>query len=108
MAAALLGAASLGPGVAGAAGPALTSGVRIDQLQPASPESAFFRSEGPHNPAAEGVEFAAAVTLDYGKDVLRDNLFDANGTHTTTPLVAQALLARVAGSISPLHWLAFD
>ncbi len=108
MAAGLLGAASLGPGAAGAAGPAINSGVRIDQLQPASPESAFFRSEGPHNPAAEGVEFAAAVTLDYGKDVLRDNLFDVNGTHTSTPLVASALLARVAGSVSPLHWLAFD
>ncbi len=110
MAAGLLGAAWLCPGVAGAtaAGPAVNSGVRIDQLQPASPESAFFRAEGPHNPTAEGVELAAGVTLEYGKGVLKDTLFDANGTRTTTPLVAQALLARVAGSISPLHWLAFD
>jgi hypothetical protein len=85
------------------------SGVRIDQLQPASPESVFFRTEGPHNPAAEGVEFAAGLTFEYGKGLLHEVLVDAAGNRSTvaTP-VDNALLARVSGSITPLHWLAFD
>ena len=38
----------------------------------ASPESAFFRAEGPHAPFAEGVEFAAGVTFEYGRGLLRE------------------------------------
>ncbi len=99
----------LGPGMAAADTPPTLSGVRIDQLQPASPESVFFRTEGPHNPAAEGVEFAAGVTFEYGKGLLHEVLFFKDGNQTTvaTP-VDNALLARVSASITPLHWLAFD
>jgi hypothetical protein len=100
------GVAVLGGGTT--AGAQTLSGVRIDQLQPASPESIFFRAEGPHNPAAEGVEFAVGATFELGTGLLRDNLFLKNGSQTTTTLVDDALLARISGSISPLHWLAFD
>jgi hypothetical protein len=106
-AAGVFGAASLALAPAQADTP-LNSGIRIDQLQPASPESAFFRSEGPHNPAAEGVEFAAGLTLEYGKGVLKDQVFNADGTHSTNNLVEHVVLGRVAGSVTPLHWLAFD
>jgi hypothetical protein len=85
------------------------SGVRIDQLQPASPESVFFRTEGPHNPLAEGVEWAAGLTLEYGKGLLHEVVIDAAGNRSTAAtLVDNALLGRVSGSITPLHWLAFD
>ena len=100
----------LGGGATAAADPtsSLRNGLSIDQLQPASPESAFFRAEGPHNPHAEGVEFAVGVNFEYGKGLLRDNLFSKDGSHTTTTLVDNAFLARIAGSITPLHWLSFD
>ncbi len=104
---ALLGALTLGSGAVRAAGEAF-SGVRIDQLQPASPESPFFRAEGPHNPVVEGVEFAAGLTFEYGNGLLKENIFDVDGSHSTTTLVNNALLGRLGGSISPLHWLAFD
>ena len=79
MAGALLGAAMLGPRMAAADTPLSLNGVRIDQLQPASPESVFFRTEGPHNPAAEGVEFAAGVTFEYGHNLLQEVLVDTSG-----------------------------
>lgn len=104
---ALLGAVALGSSIATAGGEAL-SGVRIDQLQPASPESPFFRAEGPHNPAAEGVEFAAGLTFEYGKGVLKENVYDVDGSHSTTTLVSSAVLGRLGASITPIHWLAFD
>ncbi|MFT3764914.1 MAG: hypothetical protein QM820_05260 [Minicystis sp.] len=99
----------LGTGVSAAAPPALNEGVRIDQLQPASPESAFFRAEGPHDPAAEGVEFAAGATFEYAKGLLKEVGVDkAGGRQTIAKLVDHAILARVSGSITPVHWLSFD
>lgn len=87
----------------------LNEGVRIDQLQLASPESAFFRAEGPHTPFTEGVEFAAGASFEYGKGVLKQIGVDqAGGRKTLATLVDHAILARVAGSITPLHWLSFD
>ncbi|HVY46296.1 MAG TPA: thrombospondin type 3 repeat-containing protein [Minicystis sp.] len=84
-------------------------GVRIDQLQPASPESAFFRSEGPHTPRETGVEFAVRVTADEGTDELREVNVDTSGArHTLATLVSNALLTRVAASISPVHWLSLE
>jgi hypothetical protein len=101
--------AALGPSVAAAAGPALNEGVRIDQLQPASPESTFFRAEGPHIPFAEGVEFAAGATFEYGRGVLREVGVDqAGGKQTVATLIDNAVLARIAASITPIHWLSFD
>jgi hypothetical protein len=115
MAAAWLGAALFGSRAALAANPppgppaADVQGVRVDQLQPASPESTFFRAEGPHNPAAEGVEFAAGVTFEYGNGVLREVDVDTTGGKTlSSTVVSNLLLARVSASITPLHWLAFD
>ncbi len=82
---------------------------RIDQLQPASPESPFFRAEGPHVPAAEGVEFAAGVTFEYGKGLLKEVGVDkAGNAHTLATLVDNAVLARVSASITPIHWLMLD
>jgi hypothetical protein len=107
-AAAALGAILLGPR-AEAAGPVLTDGVRIDQLQPASPESLFFRAEGPHKPFSGGVEFAAGATVEYGKGLLKETRVYVDGSKETGPVLVQhAVLARVAGSITPLHWLSFD
>lgn len=99
----------LDAGVAGAA-PINLDGVRIDQLQPASPESAFVRAEGPHAPFGEGVEFAVGATFEYAKGVLREVGVDsAGGTHDIGgAVVDHALLARISGSITPLHWLSFD
>jgi hypothetical protein len=109
MVAALLGAVALGPRTA-AADPPTLNGVRIDQLQLASPESVFFRTEGPHNPMAEGVEFAAGLTFEYGHGLLHEVVVDTSGKPTAggATLVDNALLARVSGSITPLHWLSFD
>jgi len=109
MTTALVGAAALGPRVVAAAPPALNEGVRIDQLQPASPESTFVRAEGPHIPFAEGVEFAVGATFEYGKGVLREVGVDqAGGKQTVATLIDHAILARLAGSITPVHWLSFD
>ena len=69
----------------------------------------FFRAEGPHTPAAEGVEFAAGVTFEYAKGALKQVGVDrAGGRQTLATLVDHAILARVAGSITPIHWLSFD
>lgn len=102
-------AALLGSRAASADSQDLTRGVRIDQLQFASPESAFFRAEGPHRPFAEGVEFAAGASFEYGKGVLKQVGVDKlGGRRTVATLIEHAVLARVAGSITPLHWLSFD
>lgn len=84
-------------------------GIRIDQLQPASPESMFFRAEGPHAPFTEGVEFAAGATFEYGKGLLRQIGVDKNGgEQVLAKLIEHAVIARISGSITPLHWLSFD
>lgn len=92
-----------------AAVPPIEEGVRIDQLQPASPESAFVRAEGPHNPLNEGVEFAVGASFEYGKGVLKQVGVDTEGgRQTVSDIVGHAILARVGASITPLHWLSFD
>lgn len=102
-------AALLGSRAASADSLDLTRGVRIDQLQLASPESAFFRAEGPHRPFAEGVEFAAGASFEYGKGVLKQVGVDKlGGRRVVATLIEHAVLARVAGSITPVHWLSFD
>jgi len=105
--AAQLAALVLAPALASAE--PLGTGIRIDQMQPASPESPFFRAEGPGAPFREGVRFAAGLTFEYGKGVLRAVGVDEQGGKTDlATLVDHALLARVSASISPLHWLSFD
>jgi hypothetical protein len=84
-------------------------GVRIDQMQPANPQSPFFYAEGPHKPFAEGVEFAAGLTLEYGRMVLKEVGYDEKGNRKLlATLVEDALLARLSGSITPVHWVSFD
>ena len=78
-------------------------------MQAASPESSFVRAEGPHAPFTEGVEFAVGASLDFSHGVLREVGVDTSGKkRTLSTLVDNALLARVSGSITPLHWLSFD
>jgi hypothetical protein len=109
----LAGVASLGAAVAlaGIARAELPrSGVRLDPVQPAAPESAFFRAEGPHERRPDGeVELAFGVGLEYAKDPLRSVAVDATGgERVLTSLVDHALFARFGASISPIQWLAFD
>lgn len=87
----------------------LEEGVRIDQLQPASPESPFLRAMGPHEKGANTIEFAFGASFDYGMGVLRAISVDKAGNETVeaTP-VAQALIAHVGGSITPLPRLTID
>jgi hypothetical protein len=107
LAAATLGATLFGRRVEAA--PTLTDGARMDVLQPASPESVFFRAEGPHKPFSGGVEFAAGATFEYGKGLVKETRVFVDGSkQTVANLVEHAVLARVGGSITPLHWLSFD
>ncbi len=97
------GAIGLGSGIAAA------DGVRIDQLQPASPQSPFVRAEGPHEPLAESVEYAASLGLEYSHSLLRAVGYDnAGGKQPLTTLVDNAVLARIGGSITPISWLSVD
>jgi hypothetical protein len=69
----------------------------------------FVRAEGPHTPAGEGVEWAAGLGFEYAKGPLKEAIAYADGSRVTVnTLVSHAVLARVSGSITPLHWLAFD
>ncbi len=89
--------------------PPVLQGVRVDVLQPASPESAFFRSYSAHKPQESGVEFAVRATLDEGFDELRELRVDTAG-HTDTPVyvVKNLIVARIAASVSPVHWLSIE
>jgi hypothetical protein len=85
-----------------------STGVRIDALQAASPESEFFRVEGPHKPA-ESVEFAVRARVDEGTNELHQIAVDTAGNDTrTSTLVKNALLLRVDASITPVHWLTIE
>lgn len=84
-------------------------GVRIDQMQPASPESPFFRAEGPHESQTEGVEYAVGVTADFGTGLVRATEVDSAGGEKDLPdPVEQALLLHIGGSINPAHWFEID
>jgi hypothetical protein len=81
---------------------------RIDQMQPAPPESPFFRVEGPRAPT-DRVEFALGLTADYGVDLLRAVFLDtAGGEEFELVPVRHALLVHVAGSLTPVRWLNID
>lgn len=87
----------------------LGEGIRIDQLQPASPESPFLRAMGPHEKGPNTIEFAFGASFDYGMGVLRAISTDKAGNQTVEAKpVAQALLAHVGGSITPLPKLTID
>jgi hypothetical protein len=89
--------------------PSAREGVRLDAMQPATPDSPFFRAEGPHVPEVEGVDVAFGLTLDYATKPLRAYGVDAagNATELATP-VSSLLLAHVGASLTPVHWLTFE
>jgi hypothetical protein len=86
-----------------------TAGVRIDQLQPASPESPFLRALGAHERGINTIEFAFGAHFDYGMNSFKAVSIDTAGVEKVeaTP-VQNALLAHVGGSITPLPWLTVD
>jgi len=87
----------------------LDEGIRIDQLQPASPESPFLRALGPHEKGANTIEFAVGASFDYGQGVLQAVAIDkAGGESVAARPVENALLAHVGASITPLPWLLVD
>ncbi len=108
-AAAGLWAMALAFGAQPAAAAPVGDGVRIDQMHPATPESPFFRVEGPHEPDVEGVEFAVGVVADYAKAPIRAFEVDTAGEKTPLPTpVDSAFLLHVGGSLTPVHWLNLD
>jgi len=85
------------------------NGVRIDQLQPASPESPFLRALGPHEKGINTIEFAFGASFDYGLGSLKAVSVDAAGVEKVeVNSVQNALLAHVGASITPLPWLVVD
>ncbi len=86
-----------------------TTGVRIDQLQPASPESPFLRALGPHEPGNNTIEFAFGASFDYGLNPIKIVTIDTAGNEKieASP-IEHALLAHIGGSITPLPWLTVD
>ncbi len=85
------------------------SGVRLDGLQPASPDSTFFRTEGPHEKKPGMSEVALSLGLDFAQSPLRAVSVDQAGSSTDiTNVVDQALLMRVGASFSPVYWFWLD
>jgi len=77
-------------------------GVRLDLLQPASPDSHFVRAEGPHVPTEDTVELAAAFALEYASRPVRVVGVDASGAEEPiADLVRHAALGRIGASLSP-------
>ncbi len=86
-----------------------TAGVRIDQLQPASPESPFLRALGAHERGINTIEFAFGAAFDFGLNPLKVVSVDTAGVEKVEANPIQnALLAHVGGSITPLPWLTVD
>ncbi|AKT39451.1 hypothetical protein [Chondromyces crocatus] len=90
----------LSPGVASAA--PVQEGVRVDLLQPASPESHFVRAEGPHTPTGDAVEVAAVLGLEYASRPVRAVGVDAEGGKIDLgDPVRHAVITRVGASVTP-------
>ena len=85
------------------------AGVRIDQLQPASPESPFLRALGAHERGTNTIEFAFGASFDFGLNPVKVVSIDTAGVETNVAnSVQNALLAHIGGSITPLPWLTID
>jgi OOP family OmpA-OmpF porin len=85
------------------------AGVRIDQLQPASPESPFLRALGAHERGINTIEFAFGASFDFALNPLKAVSIDTAGVEKVEANPVQnALLAHVGGSITPLPWLTVD
>lgn len=85
------------------------SGVRLDGLQPASPDSSFFRAEGPHEKKPGTTEVGLSLGLDFAEAPLRAVGVDQDGETTeVAKVVERALLLRVGASFSPAWWVWLD
>ena len=85
------------------------SGVRLDGLQSASPDSTFFRAEGPHEKKPGTNEVGLSLGLDFAEAPLRVVGVDQAGQSTeVTKVVERALLLRAAASFSPAYWVWLD
>lgn len=86
------------------------SGVRLDGLQPASPDSSFFRAEGPHEKKTGITEVVLGAGIDFAEAPLRAVIVDKDGEGYGKPLnvVDRALVLRLAASLTPIYWLRFD
>ena len=89
--------------------PRPTAGVRIDQLQPASPESPFLRALGAHERGINTIEFAFGAHFDYAMNPVKAVSVDTAGVEKVEANPVQnALLGHIGGSITPLPWLTVD
>jgi outer membrane protein OmpA-like peptidoglycan-associated protein len=85
------------------------SGVRLDGLQAASPDSTFFRAEGPHEKKAGTNEIGLSLGLDFAEAPLRVVEVDQAGeSRDVTKVVERALMLRVGASLSPAYWVWMD
>lgn len=85
------------------------SGVRLDGLQPASPDSMFLRAEGPHDKRPGMTEVGLSLGVDYAEAPLRVVLVDqAGGSEDVTKVVDRALVLRASASFSPVYWMWID
>jgi len=85
------------------------SGVRLDGLQTASPDSTFFRAEGPHEKKAGMTELGLGLGLDFAEAPLRAVGVDQEGgTSDVARVVERALVLRLGASFSPAYWVRFD
>lgn len=104
-----VGIGSAGSSIAAPKNAPATAGVRLDQLQPASPESPFLRALGPHERGINTIEFAFGAHFDYLLNPVQVVSVDTAGVEKVeTNPVQNALLAHVGGSITPLPWLTVD
>lgn len=81
------------------------SAARIDQLQPASPDSPFPRAEGPRSTSTDEPSVAARVIGEYLFQPLRASVVGGSGTAEPVSLVEHAALVHVGGLYSPRRWL---
>lgn len=105
----LVGIGGAGTSMAAPKNAAPTAGVRIDQLQPASPESPFLRALGAHERGINTIEFAFGAHFDYALNPLKAVSVDTAGVEKVeVNSVQNALLAHIGASITPLPWLVVD
>jgi hypothetical protein len=81
--------------------------VRVDTLQPPSPNSPFTRAEGPADSFDTGIGYGFRFTTDYGYGSLRTNVTSGPDAGELKP-VEHALLGHVGAGLTPLDWLSLE
>ncbi len=86
------------------------NGVRLDLLQPSSPDSVFRRADGPSDFLQPNTaRYAFSLGFEYAKDALRVVGVDTKGNERVLGSLADhAVFARIAASIAATPWLSFD